>query len=441
MSSKLPTIIQAEQSLLELTALKNFLYLQQKTPELLDLINTIEQVELQAGEVFRIPQIIAEFNSFFNSLGWHAHDFINLDIARQANLLAQQGDICAAENLLVTYYIENFNTYCTLLKGLPTYWEREHIIEKAKERFLAEDYISCVPLVLMMADGFSNDMLNKGIFTDGAQLDAWDCLTAHNGELKEFIKFITKTRRKFSTESISIPYRNGIMHGLDVGYDNKLTAIKAWALLFTLREVLIRKKNEPEAKSKFENQQQKKLDDLQAFIKNLTKYTADSLGIAESFYNWSPRRTVEEWATVPRGGSLSDYTPATPEYCLVSFLYGWQAQKYGIMADLIQLPQTLSVKKLAGDFRDALSSKHLTGFSIDFIQEDRGGIAIGTKLSIDELGKESWEREIVFIVNNYVDDQINFSPNKNGSWKLHDVAIPMICYMCKQENLNTLITK
>jgi hypothetical protein len=428
MNKKLPSIIQAEQSLSELLAFKQLLKAAPKTPELQDLIGTIEQIESLANELFQIPAMFPEFNTHFNSLGWYAHDFMSVETVKSANNYAQASDFTSAENFLVDYYVKNFDVYLTLLRGLPTYFEREHIIEKAKERFLAEDYISCVPLVLMLADGMSNDVLNKGAFTEGVDLDVWDCLASQNKDILTFIKIITKARRKLVTSKISIPYRNGILHGLDVGYNNKVVAVKTWALLFTIREILIRKKNEPSEKAKFEAEQQAKFNDLILFIKNPIEHIKASIQNAESFYNWKPIRTTEQWKCIPMTGELSNYEKNTPEFCIVSFLFAWKVKNYGLMSCLVQRDTTLSEKKLAGDFRNALIRKQLQSFHINFVQEERGGIVFGITLLLIDENATSWEQELFFIVNNYIGDNLNLNPEASGEWKLHNSIIPLLCY-------------
>lgn len=41
-------------------------------------------------------------------------------------------------------------------------------------------------------------------------------------------------------QQIDMPYRHGIMHGMDLGYDNKIVAAKTWATLFSLRDWAIK---------------------------------------------------------------------------------------------------------------------------------------------------------------------------------------------------------
>mgnify|MGYP003594770874 CR=1 FL=1 len=229
------------------------------------------------------------------------------------------------------------------------------------------------------------------------------------------------------------------MHGLDVGYNNKLTAVKAWALLFTLREVLIRKKNERTDKSKFEAQQQKKTDEFYAYIKNPREYITNNIKMVDSFYNWSPQRTKEEWASILQSGDVSNCTPETPDGCLTSFLRAWQAGKYGIMAQLIHLPINTSVGKVAGDLRNALSNRQLANFTIKFIKETRGRIIFESKLYIEEEGKGNWEREIGFVACNYLENQKNFLSNKQGVWRLDDITISILCYLRRPDELTTIV--
>ena len=49
-------------------------------------------------------------------------------------------------------------------------------------------------------------------------------------------KILGNGRKKTTTEALSLPYRNGILHGRDLGYDNKMVAAKSWAALFAVRE-------------------------------------------------------------------------------------------------------------------------------------------------------------------------------------------------------------
>src|SRR5690606_12479395 len=82
-------------------------------------------------------------------------------------------------------------------------------------------------------------------------------IAGHSSGLNVLKDIFTVGRNKTSKEKISIPYRNGILHGRDLGYANKKVAAKAWAAMFAIRDwaVALRKNGnqppEPESKSRF----------------------------------------------------------------------------------------------------------------------------------------------------------------------------------------------
>lgn len=45
-----------------------------------------------------------------------------------------------------------------------------------------------------------------------------------------------RSRQKTTTEHISLPYHNGILHGTDFGYDNKIVSADTESLLFAMDE-------------------------------------------------------------------------------------------------------------------------------------------------------------------------------------------------------------
>jgi hypothetical protein len=79
--------------------------------------------------------------------------------------------------------------------------------------------------------------------SEGADLTAWDSMAAHDQGLERFADLFRKSRKKTRTEEISVPYRNGIMHGMDLEYDNEIVAAKCWAALFAVREWALKAEN------------------------------------------------------------------------------------------------------------------------------------------------------------------------------------------------------
>ena len=52
--------------------------------------------------------------------------------------------------------------------------------------------------------------------------------------MAKIAKIYAKTRKRVNTEPITLPYRNGILHGKDINYDNDLVAAKCLATIFAV---------------------------------------------------------------------------------------------------------------------------------------------------------------------------------------------------------------
>lgn len=431
MNNDLPSMIKVRDLLETISTWKQLLQFS-PTPEKEKAMEQIEKIENDFSALLSVPTLFSDYNQFFNPFGWHAHDSMALPFLREAIALANDGHIEAAESLIIKYYTDNFNYFFNLLKGIPTFFERSHILSTAKERFFSEDYISCVPLTLMMIDGMSNDVLNKGIFTDGADFNAWDCLASLNGEIASFVKVITKNFRKIDINPIDTPYRNGILHGLAVGYGNKTVAVKCWALIFVIRDILIKKINEPSDKNKFEQQQQLRLNEFTEFLNNPLRKFTETIEQADGFYNWSKSRTDEEWKQVRSSGEPDEYKKKSPEHALACFFNAWKTCNYGKMASLVHKENGESIGKVAGDFRNGLNKKHLCGFNIDFIQEERVGVTFGCTLHLKD-DNDSWAQEIFFTVSNYYENEHNFIKTRIGEWLLNGTTTLILCHLLSKE--------
>lgn len=179
------------------------------------------------------------FNEHFSKSGWVAYESLNFELMKEAVYLADEGKFDEANNLLVEHYNEETLKWgLTFMKGVEEYRPRYDLAEKAKEDYLAGRYHACVPVVLTIIDGIVNDIEQKGFFAQGVDLTAWDSIAAHSSGLQELSKLFNSARKKTNTETITVPYRHGILHGRDLGYANKVVAAKTWATLFTIRDWL-----------------------------------------------------------------------------------------------------------------------------------------------------------------------------------------------------------
>ncbi len=107
------------------------------------------------------------------------------------------------------------------------------LLRLAAEDYFAERYHACVPVILAQLDGLVNELsprvnnhARRGFFAEGSNLEAWDSISAHSNGLARLVQVLREDRRKTTREAVSIPFRNGILHGCDLGYSNKLAACR-----------------------------------------------------------------------------------------------------------------------------------------------------------------------------------------------------------------------
>jgi len=153
-------------------------------------------------------------------------------------------------------------------------------------------------------------------------LVAWNSVGAHSKGLGQLVPVLMKGRNKTTTQQISITYRNGIMHGTDLGYDNKIVAAKTWAALFALRDWAIKTE-----KGAIEQPPPDKPLELSDLIHQIRKNKEDQ----QLLQKWKPRN-IKPGQDIPVSGKSEKYAAGYPERSLAEFLGYWQIKNYGFMA-------------------------------------------------------------------------------------------------------------
>ncbi len=197
------------------------------------------------------------FNDHFREEGWIAYESMNHEVMINAVELADSDKFEDAEHLLIEYYDENIlRLSISRLKWIEEFTQRIDLIESALEDHLEERYHASIPVILAMIDGVVTDLKpgdQRGFFAEGVEIEAWDAIAAHETGLKALQRLLSKTRKKTLSEEINIPYRNGILHGRDLGYANKKVSIKTFATLLALADgIRAIKKDEIEAVEEYE---------------------------------------------------------------------------------------------------------------------------------------------------------------------------------------------
>lgn len=252
-----------------------------------------------------MTDIFEEFNKKYNCYGWIADKTIDEKIIVNCNKL---NDINKVDEIISKYYTEEFINIAISryrifeklnLENLPTigtlfykyFIDRDHIIQNALKNYLLQDYSSCVLYLLTVIDGITQDIDKQyGFFSnpinDKLELKNDTYLNVdkiNKTSLQEVNKLLYLSRNKTNNEPITIPYRNGILHGRDLNYGNKVVASKCWNILFAL--IYLGKDNNLSAFKKEEEKNTKPLtiekikkhmpNDFSSFIELFKNYLID----------------------------------------------------------------------------------------------------------------------------------------------------------------------
>lgn len=304
-------------------------------PKMEDAFNEFLKIKKQA-EILKVPD---QFNERFANLGWIAYESMNMEVMQKAiNVHDAEGKDAAEKLLADSYDEETLNWGILRFNGNRDFRKRIRLTELAREDYLAGRYHGCIPLLLSLLDGLVNDVSKHvGFFAANVDLTAWDCIAAHETGLQTLASILTKGRNKTNEDGISIPYRNGILHGRELGFDNKLVAAKCWAALFAARDwagALDDGKKEPKPKEDVSWRQ-------------LFKQISETNLMKKSIEEWKPRLS-EDIPYLPFEGDISSLPENTPEYAVAAFLDHWRNKRFGPIADaLLYFTDTPKGKKPA----------------------------------------------------------------------------------------------
>lgn len=309
----------------------------------------------QTEDMVMIPD---RFNDFFSDFGWIIFESMELDAARKAIEIAEYDGMEKAEEYLVNYFSPEWvETRITWLKYIKGFQPRFEMALKALNDYKEGRYYSSVLVVLTLIDGWVNDLnlvgfQRLGFFSEKSQLLAWDSMSAHPKGLIKLQQVFGKSRQMTRTEDITIPFRNGIIHGMDLGYDNKYVASKCWAALFAVREWAIKASrnelNPPEIEPKKEL----------SIFEIIEQYNNSRRQLKE-FRQWTPRK-VQIGKKIPPKGNADDFPNNSPERIVVKFLNLWIKKNYGYMA--ICYPPFLEMKPII--IRDQIGKLSLEDYEL-----------------------------------------------------------------------------
>ncbi|MFB7674470.1 hypothetical protein ACFC26_23960 [Kitasatospora purpeofusca] len=186
-----------------------------------------------------VADTVDGFYSLLGPRNWIFHDSMSVDFTAQ--LLSTASGPEDAESQLISYYNDPDRLfYLTIgLNRLTAMKPRLELVEKAKADYFAGRYYACVHLLLSVMDGFVNEFetVRRGLHArQPEELNAWDSVVGHHMGLKNAHRTFTKGRSATNQEPVYELYRNGIVHGSILNYDNVVVATKAWNRLMAVAD-------------------------------------------------------------------------------------------------------------------------------------------------------------------------------------------------------------
>jgi hypothetical protein len=253
-----------------------------------------------------------------------------------------------------------------------------------------------------------NSVGQKGFFADGSELSAWNSLAGHSRGLKVLQKNMSLGRYKTRTEPIDIPYRHGILHGMDLGFDNKLVAAKCWAALLAAGEWAIKiergEKNAPAA------------NDEPGFLETLKSY-AKTLEASKTIDAWKPRELVlgEHFK---ESGPLEEYEAYSPERALYEYLCFWKDRNYGKMVPFLPHRNRRSMRKAAGELRETFRVAELHEFKFLTVVDEAPIVAVIDIKCLLKIGDQAAKEKILKFRMVYLsdDERLVLRGEPGGAW-------------------------
>lgn len=378
-----------------------------------DIENTFEEmnidrIEQLAEEIMTLPD---RFNDHFASEGWIFYDMMEFETTKEAVEKAEAGDMEAAEETLVEYYdTRTVEKHLNWMKEVDAFMPRIELAQKALADYAEERYHASVPVVFSIMDGMVVDAhweahnQPTGLFFGDPDLRAWDSMTAHINGLERLKSILNETRTDLKTDDIRKPFRHGIIHGRDLGYDNKTVAAKTWAALFAVREWVVKAENDELDKPDEE-------EDL-SLLEKLQKLQRSK----QQLNDWNSRN-VSVGAEIPAQGTPDEYEEGTPEHTLVNFLEWWKDCNWGYMSNHLRDTDGLADVKLV---KNQFSASELRSFRIIEIDDKPAAADIIVELEYNRFGQTKTGIAKIRLVHSDEEGETIVRGHRDADWFMYN---------------------
>lgn len=365
----------------------------------------LQSIEQQIREFQYLPK---QFNKYLSSRGWIAYDDIDYELMKQIVTMCESESIEAAENVLVELYSPKYiDSHMIYFSHPLELSKRLRLIEFAFNDYKEEKYYSTIPLLLMVIDGTINNVTGKGFHANNFSMDVWDAITNIDSGIETIKSIFKKGRYKTNEEPIFLPYRNGILHGTDLNYDNKIVAAKCWHFLFVIRNWINSKKTEATRLEKFE------MDTNQPPLRESLEKYKKIQEEKKQIDNWKPRNISTEYLQELNTNGTND--SQLPEFHVLKFIHFWVHKNYGEMARMYWKILFHNGKPNFSEVREQFKDRVLTSYEFYNIVDE--AFSISEVFFTVEINKEikKYKARLVY---EGEDGQTHVRNSFNGEWKI-----------------------
>jgi hypothetical protein len=365
------------------------------------------------------------FNSFYAEKGWIAHENMNAILMDECIRLAKENKIEEGEKKLIEYFeSQDLQWLIASLKNIDAFKIRYSLLLKIYEDYKCERYYSCVPLLLMVIDGATDDIKkeNKGFFAEGADLTAWDSIAGHESGLQFVAQIFNKSRKRTTNEKITLPYRNGILHGKDLGYDNVIVASKLWSTLFAIgawaKIIKEGRHIAPEPKRKLSFKEN--LAELSKVLNEYQEWQIEKKVWELEFNGWKPRNF--DSAIFDNLEKVEN----SPENELQLFFEHVFKRKYGLIAKQLDnfSRGKKTINQLAGEVREKFENIEVRKYEIQSIMDESPAITeIRANVTALTNGNENSKTIKFRMIYQDMEGSALVRGNKKGKWYLLDMCL------------------
>jgi hypothetical protein len=394
-----PRTAETYQSALDLPSFRNLLQQIQGAKVLTRLVARDKRHDLirLENEVRVMAERVDRFYGLLGRRHWIFHESLPTD-AIDALLSLSPAE---AERALIALYAdpERLGSFIRMIVfRFPAITARRPLIELARDDFQAGRYYATVHGLLSVMDGFVNDFEPKerrGLHArDVDDMKAWDTVVSHHLGLANAHRTFLKRFYKTSNEEVLELYRNGIVHGVLLRFNNDVVASKAWNRLFAVTDWAASR------------EKQVVIPEPEPSWRELLARAKENQEMKEALDAWEPRVLNEE---------DSGFTNHPLNAGTVDYLAAWRSRNYGKMAELLaSIVTEQSHQKTAGIVREQYEGFPLDSFLIRKISLP-SPVAVSVEADLTIAGRTS--RGTLSWIHETSRGDMTL-PNRAGQWRL-----------------------